>query len=358
MQVFLKGIDALQRLLSDLHTERFLLVHDASYKYLSISKKIDDISIPHMVFSDFSSNPLHSDVEIGVQGLNNFKCDAIVAVGGGSSLDVAKCIKLDSGNDVPLIAIPTTAGTGSESTKHIVVYEDGQKESLGNDSVIPNYVIFEPNVLETLPRYQKICTMLDALCQGIESYWSVNATGESRRLSEKAIRGIIGTYRKYLEYPFDSKIAEVIMMSANFSGQAINLTQTTAAHAMSYKLTSLYGLPHGHAVAICLPQVWTHMLNHIEAEPQKAEFVALNQVFLEIAHIMGVNTVHKAINDIVALIRYLDITYPVSGNYETDIEALTNAVNPVRLKNNPVQFTTNELEGMYRTIVIRKQDMP
>lgn len=354
MQTFHKGIGQLASLLDELRCKRFLLVHDASYPYLSIREQIESIRIPRIVFSDFSPNPLHDDADKGVSLLKAEQCDAIVAVGGGSSLDVAKCIKLDSDMDIPLIAIPTTAGTGSESTRHIVVYRDGKKESLGDERVIPNFVIFEPKVLETLPRYQKICTMLDAFCQGIESYWSVNATAETRILSEKAIAGIIHSYKAYLELPFDPEVAEKIMTAANFSGQAINLTQTTAAHAMSYKLTSMYRLPHGHAVAICLPQVWAKMSERIEEQPNDPQNIALGGIFGQIANIMGVHTVQEAIGDIVSLLRYMGISSPVSENYEADIKALALSVNPIRLKNNPVIFTEDELEAMYRNIVVGK----
>ena len=87
--------------------------------------------------------------------------------------------------------------------------------------------MFEPRVLKTLPVYQKKCTMLDALCQGIESYWSVNANSESRILSKKAIELIVSNMDKYI-LENDEKAAEKVMDGANYSGQAINLTQTTA----------------------------------------------------------------------------------------------------------------------------------
>ena len=110
-------------------------------------------------------------------------------------MDVAKCIKLavlsKEGNDaiipplvntqveidgtkIPFIAIPTTAGTGSESTHNAVMYYQGAKQTVTNDGILPDYALLEPSVLKSLPLYQKKCTMMDALCQGIESWWSVN----------------------------------------------------------------------------------------------------------------------------------------------------------------------------------------
>ena len=343
-QVFTKGIENLEPLLKKLNVKKFLLVCDSSFPYLNIKDCIESIKIDHVVFNQFSSNPLHDDADKGRELFTGEKCDCIVAVGGGSSLDVAKCIKLDSGSIVPLVAIPTTAGTGSESTRHIVVYRDGKKESLGNETVIPNYVVFEPKVLKTLPVYQKKCTMLDALCQGIESYWSVNANSESRILSKKAIELIVSNMDKYI-LENDEKAAEKVMEGANYSGQAINLTQTTAAHAMSYKITSLYKLPHGHAVAVCLPEVWETML---KCNPSDE----LQSVFKEISHELGYESSEKAISGFRSMMERFEMANPKStGDREEEIKVLTTSVNPVRLKNNPIQFTEEQIAGMYERIV-------
>lgn len=343
-QIFINGIENLEKLLNDLNTKKFLLVCDASFRFLNIRDTIENIAIPHTVFDAFTSNPLHDDAEKGVKLLLREKCDVIVAVGGGSSLDVAKCIKLDSGISIPIIAVPTTAGTGSESTRHIVVYRNGSKESLGNESVIPDYVLFEPGVLKTLPLYQKKCTMLDALCQGIESYWSVNADVNSRIYSEKAMRLIKANMDSYIKEN-DESAAEKIMEGANYSGRAINISQTTAAHAMSYKLTSMYNLPHGHAVAICLPEVWSMMLKK-DCEGK------LTALFCEIAKALGRSTPQDAVEWFKNVLSEYDIKYPsAAGDREHEITLLAESVNPVRLKNNPVQFTESELKEMYGRIL-------
>ena len=191
-------------------SKKLLLVVDSSFPFLNIKEEIESISIPYVVFDDFTPNPLYEDVCKGVDLLNAEHCDTILAVGGGSSMDVAKCIKLycrmskeklyldqeykETG--IQLIAIPTTAGTGSESTRYAVIYYDGKKQSVTHESIIPNVAILEPKVLKTLPLYQKKCTMLDALCQGIESWWSVNSTEESRDLSRQAVETIMKGWRE------------------------------------------------------------------------------------------------------------------------------------------------------------------
>ena len=102
----------------------------------------------------------------------------------------------DSG--IPLVAIPTTAGTGSESTRFAVIYHQGVKQSVTHPSIIPNYAILEPAVLSSLPVYQKKCTVLDALCQGIESWWSINSTPQSHKLSCEAVRTLVDNIEPYI----------------------------------------------------------------------------------------------------------------------------------------------------------------
>ena len=114
-QVFYKGIDNLPRILKERNIRRFLLVCDGSFPFLDIRKQFECLDIPFVKFNDFRSNPLHDDADKGQRILEENSLEYIVAVGGGSAMDVAKCIKLDSGRDLTIIAIPTTAGTGSEA---------------------------------------------------------------------------------------------------------------------------------------------------------------------------------------------------------------------------------------------------
>ena len=216
-QKILFGIENLQKVLEG--ATKVFLVCDSSFPFLNIKEDIENMGVPHVVFSDFSPNPVYEDVCKGIDTFHITKCDTLLAVGGGSAIDVAKCIKLavlaKEGNDaiipplvstrvecngakLPFIAIPTTAGTGSESTHNAVMYYEGSKQTVTNDGILPDYSILEPKVLKTLPLYQKKCTMLDALCQGIESWWSVNSTEKSYEYSRKAIELIMTNWRKYI----------------------------------------------------------------------------------------------------------------------------------------------------------------
>ena len=362
MQTIYNGIENLSKVLEN--CRKVLLVCDSSFPFLSIRKDIEGVSIPYVVFDQFTPNPLYEDVVKGVDLFNAEHCDTILAVGGGSSMDVAKCIKLyckmpkgklyleqeyrDTG--VKLIAIPTTAGTGSESTRYAVIYYDGKKQSVTHDSIIPNVAILEPKVLKTLPLYQKKCTMLDALCQGIESWWSVNSNEESKKLSKQAVETIMRWWREYIFENTDES-AKQIMQAANLAGQAICITQTTAAHAFSYKITSLYKLPHGHAVAVCLPEIWDYMLVHPEKciDPRGPEYLA--SVFSAIAQSMGCHSPAEAIIGFRQMLDAMEMKNPTSENRKVDLNTLSESVNPIRLKNNPVKLDALSAQDLYYLII-------
>ena len=354
MQQILNGIHNLYQIMEQVHFRKPMLVTDASFPFLSIKTQIEGITLPKALFNNFTPNPLQEQVDQGAEQFLKEDCDALIAVGGGSCIDVAKCIKLtclEHRDAIPLIAIPTTAGTGSESTHNAVVYLNGVKQTVTDDRILPDVAILEPSVLKTLPLYQKKCTMMDALCQGIESWWSLNSTDESKGYSKTAVGTIMTHWERYI-FDNDEDAAEKIMSAANFSGKAINLAQTTAAHAMSYKITSLYKLPHGHAVAVCLPEIWDYMLKHPEhcIDPRGYDYVT--RVFHQIAGSMGKGQPTEAIQQFRKMMSMMGLEKPHStSERDSELELLSQSVNPVRLKNNPIQLEKDAILELYRTIV-------
>ena len=368
-QKILNGISHLREALEG--ATKVFLVCDSSFPFLNIKEDIENMGVPHVMFSDFTPNPLYEQVCKGIDLFQITKCDTIMAVGGGSAIDVAKCIKLAvlakegnsalipplvstrvecDGSKIPFIAIPTTAGTGSESTHNAVMYYEGAKQTVTNDGVLPDYAILEPSVLKTLPHYQKKCTMMDALCQGIESWWSVNSTEESYEYSRKTIELIMANWRKYI-FENDDEAAKQIMLAANYGGRAINITATTAAHAMSYKITSLYGLPHGHAVSVCLPVIWEYMLGHMDKCIDNRGKEYLSGIFTLISKTMGCESPEQAIAEFCLMMADMDLKNPEAVNREEEMEVLTSSVNPVRLKNNPVKLSVEAILELYSIIV-------
>lgn len=371
-QKIINGITQLPEILKEVGCEKLFMVVDSSYPFLNIKDAIEALPVKEMVmFSGFTPNPLYEQVCNGIEQLKASNCDTILAVGGGSAIDVAKCIKLavlaEEGNaslipplvstrvacegaKIPFIAIPTTAGTGSESTHNAVMYYEGAKQTVTNDGVLPDYAVLEPSVLKTLPLYQKKCTMMDALCQGIESWWSVNSTEESYEYSRKAIELIMANWRKYI-FDNDNEAAANIMLAANYGGRAINITATTAAHAFSYKITSLYKLPHGHAVAVCLPEIWEYMISHLNHCADSRGIDYLESIFNDISVAMGFSKSSEAIEHFKQMLHEMEMYKPISGNRSDDICILTLSVNPVRLKNNPIELDTETIKLLYSFIV-------
>lgn len=366
MQTIVQGKESYKQLsdiLKKLGSKKFLLVCGKnSFDALNLQNFIDSECPGYIRFSEFSPNPKYEQVCKGVEAFNVNGCDAIVAIGGGSTIDVAKCIKLFCKMDVnvnflkqefveteiSLIAVPTTAGTGSESTRYAVIYYNDEKLSVTHPSIVPDYAVLDSSLLKTLPQYQKKCAMLDALCQGIESWWSVNSTDESKEYSKMAVEIIMQNWRQYI-FVEDENAAERIMLGSNYAGRAINITQTTAPHAFSYKLTSLYGIPHGHAVAICLPVIWKKMLEEGRILNDKRGGGYLDAVFQNISRSFGASTPACAIELFSNLLKEMGIESPVIN--EDELQMLTVSVNSVRLGNNPTQLNEVSIRNIYKLLV-------
>ena len=214
--------------------------------------------------------PQLEDVELGVAEYRSCKPNVVVAVGGGSVLDMAKLVAVlanqpgdpesyVTGNRpverdaCPLIALPTTAGSGSEATHFAVVYHKRRKYSVAHRSLRPRVAIVDPQFTTTLTPRQTAISGLDALSQAIESYWSVNSSEASREHSRRALGLALEHLPAAVHRP--TATASAAMAEAAFlAGRAIDVAKTTGPHAVSYGLTAWFGVPHGQAVAVTLPR--------------------------------------------------------------------------------------------------------
>lgn len=196
-------------------------------------------------------NPTLEFVTKLVESVIGEKYTEVISIGGGSTIDCGKYVALKL--NIPHTAIPTTAGTGSEVTKYAVFIDKGKKISLEDPRLIPDAFILDASRIVSLPPKQTAASGLDALSQGIESYWSKYATDESRRYSKIAIRLASKHLYSSFQYPNSETLRKNMLMAAHYSGKAINITKTTICHAISYPLTIHYGIPHGIACAHTLP---------------------------------------------------------------------------------------------------------
>lgn len=302
------------------------------------------------VFSDFHPNPDFADCIRGAEIYRESGCDGLIAIGGGSTLDTAKGIKailcagnaenakqglLDETRMIPVIAIPATAGTGAEATPFAALYEDGIKFSLAHAMLRPDGVVLDSELLDTLPEYQKKSCAMDALAQGIESWWAVGATEDSRVHAYLAILGVLDNLRGYLTG--DTHAADEMMEAAYQSGQAIAISKTTAAHAMSYRLTSLMGKAHGHACMLTLPILWEDMLADEKNLP----------MLRELASVMRLGDPLMAPRLLRGILYSLELA-PVEMPTEEVLDELAGSVNAERMGNHPVELTQRQIKTVYR----------
>ena len=348
------------------HVDTLMLVCDTSLPYLKIKDYFENLEkkIQIIRFDDFQPNPLYESVVKGVSEYRRAGCNAIIAVGGGSAIDVAKCIKLfcnmegngDNGcflkqkivpNNIPFLAMPTTAGTGSEATRYAVIYFDNKKQSITDFSCIPGTILMDASALKTLPIYQKKSTMLDALCHAIESFWSVNSTEESKKYSNKAIELIRKNMDGYLAN--DDRANANMLIAANMAGKAINITQTTAGHAMCYKITSMFGCAHGHAAALCDRVLYPWMVNHTYKCIDSRGEAYLKQTLNEIGYALGCSNAEDGAKALKILVEQMDLEVPVATDEQ--YQELRTSVNPVRLKNHPIEMDENTIDMLYREIL-------
>ena len=229
-----------------------------------------------------------------------------------------------------------------------MIYYEGIKQSVTDDCILPDAAILDPSFLKGLPDYHKKATLLDAICHATESMWSVNSDEQSEGYSSAALRIILANYSDYLAG--DEEAAGRILEAANLAGRAINISQTTAAHAMSYKLTSEFGIAHGHAAALCLPEVWRYITEHTEecTDPRGEEHLLTEMGRRSDA--FGCETADEAIDRFVSLLTEFDLK-PVECDDEDRLRTLAASVNPQRLGNCPVPLRYNELLEMYHRIL-------
>lgn len=331
-----KFIKEFKDIINEVSPKKILFVASKENDRYGYRNAIDELGIPCAAFTDFEPCPEVSSVKAGVKDFKEENCDFIVTVGGGSAMDVAKAIKLFAEADVKILAVPTTAGTGAEVTRFAVLYNEGDKESVRSCDIIPDYAVFDFSTLTSLPRYQRIVTGLDAFCHSIEAYWSVNATDESREYSAQALELFDNYFFKYLDD--DKNAYEPMMKCSELAGRAINIAQTSAPHAMSYKLHKLKGYSHGQAVALCLAYIWQYMLENCKT----AEL----EILLAETEVISDYTPEKLQLLLKDLGLCKDLTLTAA-----ELDECVHGVNIDRMSNHPMRFDYDDIENIYRSFM-------
>ena len=255
-----------------------LLVTDKSIHGLGLTKELEksltDNKIKFILFDETIPNPTISNIEKGVKQFIQNKCDSIIAFGGGSVMDCAKIIGarivkpnkpvskmkglLKISKNLPLlIAIPTTAGTGSETTLAAVITDDKthHKYPINDFCLIPKYAVLDYKNTIGLPPHITSTTGMDALTHAVEAYIGGSTTRKTRKEAELATTLIVSNlYTAYTNGKNESARANMLMASYH-AGVAFTISYVGYVHAIAHSLGGKYGVPHGLANAIILPHV-------------------------------------------------------------------------------------------------------
>ena len=227
-------------------------------------------------FTDTEGNPSTNTVERAVEEFRRSGADFIIAFGGGSPLDVAKAVAVVGtyggritdyegvgkvpGLVTPMIAIPTTAGTGSEVTAFSVITDHSRnyKLTVGSNYLLPGYAILDPQLLTSVPMKTAAACGVDAMVHALEAYLSLAASPFSDMMAQKALELIGGNLRSYIANRGNLDAAEAMLQGSLFAGIAFSHARLGNVHAMSHPVSAYFDVPHGLANAILLPTIVTY----------------------------------------------------------------------------------------------------
>ncbi len=252
-----------------------------------------------------------------------------------SSVDIINQLEKTTGllnRTKKLALIPTTCGSGSEATHFSVLYRNNKKYSLADKSMYPDYTVLDSYFINNLPPRIMAYTVIDALVHGIESFWSNNATNESKEHSIKAL-SLIAPLLFKLKSPLTKPELQNLIQGAFFAGKAIDMAKTTAGHALSYYLTKNHDIPHGQAVGNCLLPI-------IEINANAKNLNAIYNIF----NVENASELKNKIKDaLITLDLYLNFT-----EMNIDWDYFLKSINLERLKNNPVALNNKTIIKLFR----------
>lgn len=252
-------------------------------------KALKNAGMESECFTETEGNPSTDTVVKATEGFKKSKADFIVAFGGGSPLDVAKAVAVLAtyggnivdyegagkvmGPVVPMIAIPTTAGTGSEVTAFSVITDHSRnyKLTVVSNYLLPAYVILDPDLIATVPANTAAACGIDAMVHALEAYISKAASPSSDIFAREALRLIGGSIRDYVADRSNPAACESMMVGSLFAGIAFSHARLGNVHAMSHPVSAYFDVPHGVANAILLPTVVD--FNKDAADPEKYRYI-------------------------------------------------------------------------------------
>jgi lactaldehyde reductase len=352
-----------------------LVVTDKDLIRFNVTRLVLDVltqaAIPYEVFDDVKPNPTVENVKNGMTSLQSSKADFLIAVGGGSSIDTAKAMSLIAANPdfsdvkslegfgvaknppIPLIAVPTTAGTASEvTTTFIITDEEAVKKMVcGDPKVIPIMAIVDPELMATMPKGLTAATGMDALTHAIEGYLTPGAWDMTEMFVLRSIELIAQNLEKAVNDPKDMQARQGMALGQYLAGMGFANAGLGVVHSMAHTLGAFYDIPHGIANAVLLPAV---MAFNAPATGEK---------YRAIAKAMGVSDVDgmsldearlEAVKAVKTLSEHISIPSGLTqlGVKEADLDKLAaSAVKDVCTYGNPRPVTEVELITIYQSLL-------
>ena len=335
-----------------------------------VTEVLDGINFPYEIYSEIKPNPTVTNVKQGVEAFKNSGADCIIAIGGGSSMDTAKGIGIVSNNpefadvvslegvaptkhkSVPIIALPTTAGTGAEVTiNYVIIDEERQAKMVCVDpNDIPAVAIVDPELMYSLPKGLTAATGMDALTHAIEGYITKGAWVMSDMYELQAIKMIAENLPIAVEEPTNPVGREGMALAQYIAAQAFSNVGLGLVHGMAHPMGSLHDIPHGVANALLLPTIMEFNM------PKCIEKYGV------IARTMGVDTTgmtaEQAAQAAVDAVRALSIKVGIPQHLsdlnikEENIPALAaQAIADVCTPGNPRDVTEAEIIELYKKVL-------
>lgn len=316
---------------------------------------------PIAVYDNVEHNFTTKNVAAGVQFLRKEKADLVIGIGGGSAMDFAKAIAVLLRNSapvsnylsknekianrgIPVLVIPTTAGTGSEVTQYASIINENtrKKISLTHDFVRPNMALIDPTLTVTVPKFVTAITGLDALSQCIEAFWSRNHTPISDIFALNGIKLISENLVNAYNFPDTIDFRSAMSLASLFSGIAISIAKTTIVHSVSYPLTVHFNVPHGLACSLTLPSFIRYNSD------------VVGDRLLEMAKTINTETVEDFVREIEEIIENMGLPMQLSevGVKSDDIDLIIeDGFRPDRAENNPREITNEALRKILASIL-------
>ena len=306
------------------------------------------------VFDKISPNPDVEEVNECSRLIRDKKIDGIIAIGGGSTLDLAKAASVTVDqieeyhwggkkipqNSIPLIAVPTTAGTGSEVTSVAVLTDRkrGRKAPISSVSFFPKLAIVDPELTWTLSPYMTAVSGIDVLCHAIEGYWSKGHQPICDALAIQAIKLVLEYLPIAYSQPRHALAREKMAEASVIAGMAFTLPKTTSSHACSFPLTNIYGIPHGEACGLTIDYF--------------AKINGTDERTRQLANLLGFSNIDKFAEAITNLKAELNLRMNLKdlNLSESQIEELVKESKHPNLLNNPVFITDDILRDMYKQL--------